>query len=70
MSHTEFSEYLMSTMNGEWYVRFACAARRRAQCECTFEVCEIVADKFDVTRSVRIDPYMFQMILLAVANLE
>ena len=27
----------------EMYVRYACAAHRRAQCECTFEAGEIVA---------------------------
>ena len=31
--------------NSEWYVRYACAARRHAQCECAFEDCEIVAVK-------------------------
>ena len=29
--------------NCEWYIRYACAARRRARCECTTEAGEIVA---------------------------
>ena len=31
--------------NSEWYIRYACAARRRARSECTFEAGEIVAVK-------------------------
>ena len=42
--------------NSEWYVRYACAARRRARCECTFQAGEIVAVKLALTRPVWMYP--------------
>ena len=42
--------------NSEWYIRYACAARRRARCECPFEAGEIVAVNLALTRPVWIYP--------------